>query len=61
MDLLAKIGFCVILLFNASVSLALFDILLMFLGHPNPKLCPSVNAIVVNLCKITEPKKKIHN
>ena len=30
----------------------------MFLGHTNPKLCVSVNVIVVNLCKITEPRKK---
>ena len=33
-----------------------FDILFMFLGHTNPKL--SVDAIVVNLCKITEPRKR---
>ena len=30
----------------------------MFLGHTNPKLCISVNAIVVNLCKITEARKR---
>ena len=30
----------------------------MFLGHTNPKLCVKANAIVVNLCKITEPKKR---
>ena len=29
----------------------------MFLGYASPKLCISVNAIVVNLCKITEPRK----
>ena len=30
----------------------------MFLGHTNPKLCVSVNAIVLDFCKITEPRKK---
>ena len=30
----------------------------MFPGHTNPKLCISVNAIVVNLCKINEPSKR---
>ena len=30
----------------------------MFLGHTNPKLCVSVNAIVVNLSKITVLRKK---
>ena len=30
----------------------------MFLGHTNPKLCISVNAIVTNLCKITTQRKK---
>ena len=30
----------------------------MFLGHTNPKLCELVNAIVVNLCKITELRKE---
>ena len=30
----------------------------MFLGHNNPKLCVLVNAIVLDFCKITEPKKK---
>ena len=30
----------------------------MFLGHTNPKQCMSINAIVVNLCKITEPRKE---
>ena len=29
----------------------------MYLGHTNPKLCVSVNAIVLDLCKITEPRK----
>ena len=29
----------------------------MFLGHTNPKLCVSVNAMVVHICKITEPRK----
>ena len=28
-----------------------FDILFIFLGHTNPKLCVSVNAIVVNFAK----------
>ena len=35
-----------------------FDILLMFLGHTNPKLCLSVTAIVVNSSKITKLRKK---
>ena len=35
-----------------------FDILFMFLGHTNPKLCVSVNAFAVNLCKINEPRKR---
>ena len=30
----------------------------MFLGHTNPKLCVLVNAIVLDICKITEPRKK---
>ena len=30
----------------------------MFLGHTSPKLCVSVNAIVVNTCKITLLRKK---
>ena len=30
----------------------------MFLGHTNPKLCVSVNAIVLDFCKINEPRKK---
>ena len=30
----------------------------MFLVHTNPKLCISANAIVVNLCKITELRKR---
>ena len=30
----------------------------MFLGHTNPKLGKSINAIVVNLCKITVLRKK---
>ena len=34
------------------------DILLMFLGHTNPKLWVSVNAIELYVCKITEPRKK---
>ena len=29
-----------------------FHLMCMFLGHTNPKLCLSVNAIVVNSCKI---------
>ena len=29
----------------------------MFLGHTNPKLWVSVNAIVLYLCKMTEPRK----
>ena len=33
-------------------------ILFMFSGHTNSKLCLSVNAIVPDLCKITEPRKK---
>ena len=36
----------------------LFDILFMFLGHTNPKLCVLVNAIVLDICKITEQRKK---
>ena len=35
-----------------------FDILFMFLGHTNPKLCVSVNVVVVNLCKSTLSRKK---
>ena len=35
-----------------------FDILFMFVGHTNPKLCVSVNAIVVNLSKINVPRKR---
>ena len=35
-----------------------FDILFMFLGHTNPKPCVSVNAIVLDFCKITELRKK---
>ena len=34
-----------------------FDLLFMFLGYTSPKLCVSVNAIVVNLCKIIELRK----
>ena len=30
----------------------------MFLGLTNPKLCVLVNAIVVNLCEITELRNK---
>ena len=30
----------------------------MFLGHTNPKLWVSVNAIVLDVYKITEPRKK---
>ena len=30
----------------------------MFLSHTNPKLCVLVNAIVLDICKITELKKK---
>ena len=30
----------------------------MFLGHTNPTLCVSVNSIVINLCKITVPRKR---
>ena len=38
--------------------LLVFDILFMFLDYTNPKLCISVNAIVVvNLRKITVPRK----
>ena len=29
----------------------------MFLGYTSPKLCVSVNAIVVNLCKFIELRK----
>ena len=36
----------------------LFDILFMFLGHTCPKLWVSVNAIVLDLCKLTELRKK---
>ena len=35
-----------------------FDILFMFLGHTNPKLCVLVNAIVLYVCKLTELRKK---
>ena len=35
-----------------------FDILFMFLGHTNPKLWVSVNAIVLDVCKLTELRKK---
>ena len=31
----------------------------MFLGHTNPKLCILVNDIAVNLCEITELRKKL--
>ena len=47
--LLAEIRFSVILL---------FDILFMFLGLTNPKICILVNAVVDNLCKITELRKR---
>ena len=30
----------------------------MFLGDNSPELCVLVNAIVLDLCKITEPRKK---
>ena len=30
----------------------------MLLGHNNPKLWLSVNAVVLDLCKITEPRKQ---
>ena len=30
----------------------------MFLGHPNLKLWVTVNAVVLDLCKITELRKK---
>ena len=30
----------------------------MFLAHTNPKLCLSVNAIVLDLCKTIKPRKK---
>ena len=30
----------------------------MFLGHTNPKSCVTVNAVVFDLCKITDPSKK---
>ena len=36
-----------------------FDILFMFLGQTNPMLCISVNAIVLNLFKITKPRNKV--
>ena len=29
----------------------------MFLGHTNPKLWVSVNAVVLDLCKLTELRK----
>ena len=45
--------------FNKSVSLVSFGILLMFLGHTNPKkLWLSVNAVVLDLYKITEPREQ---
>ena len=34
-----------------------FEIFFMFLGHTNQKLCILVNAIAINLCKITELRK----
>ena len=34
-----------------------FYILFMFLGQTNPNLWVSVNAIVLDLCKLTEPRK----
>ena len=36
----------------------LFDILLKFLCHTSPKLRVSVNAIVFDFGKLTEPRKK---
>ena len=48
---------CINQLIRVDLKL-LFDILFMFLGHINPKLWDPVNAIVVNLHKITEPRKK---
>ena len=30
----------------------------MFLGHINPMLCMLLKALVVNRCKMTEPRKK---
>ena len=32
--------------------------MILTLGHTNPNLLVSVNAIVLKLCKITEPRKK---
>ena len=48
------------LLYNSTRGCLLlsFDILFMFLGHTNPKLCVSVNAVIFNLCKITVSRKK---
>ena len=30
----------------------------MFVGHTNPKICRSEKAVVLNLCKINEPRKQ---
>ena len=48
-----------LLFYSTRVCLYLsFDKLFMFLSHTNPKLCVLVNAIVLDICKITEPRKK---
>ena len=48
-----------LLYYSTRVCLWLsFDILFMFLVHTNPKLWVEVNAIVLDLCKITELRKK---
>ena len=55
--LLVKMGF-VLLYYSTRGCLKLsFDILFIFLGHTKPKLCVSVNAIVVNFAKSLNPEK----
>ena len=51
-------GILSFVIFNKSLSLVFIWYIVHILGHTNPKLCLSENAIVVNLCKITVPRKK---
>ena len=38
-----------------------FDILFMFLGHTNPNLWVSVNAVVLDLCKMQLKVEILHD
>ena len=52
-----EISCWIMILLRKNVTLASYDILFMFLCLISSKLCLSEEAVVLNLCKITEPRK----